>query len=73
MAPNITAGRKTKVSKKYAYTEHSKYKEWEKQRRDRFNEKLEELAACLPGHTEHTTWKKVGIHPAAALHFMSMH
>ena len=60
MAPDITK-KKTKVCKKYAYSEHSKYSKWEKERRDRFNMKLEELASCLPNYKKETTWKKVEI------------
>ena len=60
MAPDITKN-KTKACKKYAYSEHSKYSKWEKERRDRFNMKLEELASCLPNYKKETTWKKVEI------------
>ena len=60
MAPDIS-DKKTKVCKKYSHSDHSKYKQWEKDRRDRFNVKLEELASCLPNYSKENPWKKVEI------------
>ena len=60
MAPDM-AKKGPKVCKKYAYTEHSKYSQWEKERRARFNDKLEELARVLPGHSKENPWKKIEI------------
>ena len=62
MAPNISDKKQQKVCKKYSHAaDHSKYKQWEKDRRDRFNVKLEDLASCLPNYDKENPWKKVEI------------
>ena len=59
MAPSQVE-KKTKC-KKYTYTDHSKYKQWEKERRDKFKHKLEELASHLPNFDKENPWKKFDI------------
>ena len=59
MAPSQIE-KKTKC-KKYTYTDHSKYKQWEKERRDKFKHKLEELASHLPNYDKENPWKKFDI------------
>ena len=60
MAPDIS-DKKTKVCKKYSHSDHSKYRQWEKERRARFNDKLEDLASCLPNYDKQNPWKKAEI------------
>ena len=60
MAPDIS-DKKTKVCKKYTHSDHNKYRQWEKERRARFNDKLEDLASCLPNYDKENPWKKVEI------------
>ena len=60
MAPDIS-DKKTKQCKKYIHSDHNKYKQWEKERRDRFNVKLECLASYLPNYDKENPWKKVEI------------
>ena len=71
MAPDIS-DKKTKVCKKYSHSDHSKYKQWEKDRRDRFNVKLEELASCLPNYNKENPWKKVEIVENAIVNLRSL-
>ena len=71
MAPDIS-DKKTKVCKKYSHSDHSKYKQWEKDRRDRFNVKLEELASCLPSYSKENPWKKVEIVENAIVNLRSL-
>ena len=71
MAPDIS-DKKTKVCKKYSHSDHSKYKQWEKDRRDRFNLKLEELASCLPSYSKENPWKKVEIVENAIVNLRSL-
>ena len=71
MAPDIS-DKKTKVCKKYSHSDHSKYKQWEKDRRDRFNVKLDELASCLPDYSKENPWKKVEIVENAIVHLRGM-
>ena len=59
MTPSIVI--KKPKCKKYTYIDHSKYREWEKERRNRFNNKLEELATNLPEYNKENPWKKCEI------------
>lgn len=60
MAPDV-AKKAPKMCKKYAYTEHSKYSQWEKERRARFSDRLEELSRAMPGYNKENPWKKIEI------------
>ena len=60
MAPDV-AKKAPKLCKKYTYTEHSKYSQWEKERRARFNDRLEELSRIMPGYSKENPWKKIEI------------
>ena len=60
MAPDV-AKTTPKLCKKYNYTGHQKYSQWEKERRARFNDKLEELSRALPGYNKDNPWKKIEI------------
>ena len=60
MAPDV-AKKAPKLCKKYTYTEHSKYSQWEKERRARFNDRLEELSRSMPGYSKENPWKKIEI------------
>ena len=60
MAPDV-AKKAPKLCKKYTYTEHSKYSQWEKERRARFNDRLEELSRMMPGYNKENPWKKIEI------------
>ena len=60
MAPDV-AKKAPKLCKKYTYTEHSKYSQWEKERRARFNDRLEELSRMMPGYSKENPWKKIEI------------